>query len=72
MPGGTLNRKVIRIQLIRKELRLKDLAVKAGIEYDRLVKVMDGYRPARPEEVRAISGALELNESDVCPIPMAK
>ena len=44
----------LRIQLIRRDLKLKDLAGLTGIDYDRLQKVLHAYRTPRPEEVEAM------------------
>ena len=55
-----MNVQAIRIQLIRMDLKLKDLAVLTGIDYDRLQKVLHGYRQPRPEEVRAIASVLSM------------
>ena len=58
-----MNVQPLRIRLIEKGLRVKDLARLADIDYDRLQKVLHGYRPPRPEEIRAISEALEVPQS---------
>ena len=50
----------VRIRLIEKDLRIKDLANHTGINYDRLQKILNDYRPPRPEEVLAIAGTLDL------------
>ena len=45
-----MNSKTIRIQLIRLELQLKDLSDQTGIDYDRLLKLLHGYRRPRPDD----------------------
>jgi lambda repressor-like predicted transcriptional regulator len=50
-----MDRETVQIQLIKKRMLLKDLSVRTGIAYDRLQKILHSYRPARPEEVRAIA-----------------
>ena len=55
----------IRIQLIRRGLHLTDVARGTGIAYDRLVKVMNGYRQARPEEITALAEVLGLPEAAI-------
>ncbi|MCP4006333.1 MAG: helix-turn-helix transcriptional regulator [bacterium] len=60
-----MDTQTIRIRLIKKNLRVKDLSVKTGIDYDRLEKILNNYRPAREEEVRAIARVLELDESEL-------
>jgi lambda repressor-like predicted transcriptional regulator len=60
-----MNSQVVRIQLIRKGLLLKDLSTQSEIDYDRLQKVINGYRQPRPEEVSAIARVLGLSESEI-------
>lgn len=60
-----MNTEAIRIQLVRLHRRVKDLSVQTGIDYDRLQKVLHGYRRARPEEIKAIASALGLRESAI-------
>jgi cyanate lyase len=60
-----MNLEAVRIQLIRKGMRLKDLSRMTGIDYDRLIKVLHNYRSARPDEVRSIASAVGLPESAV-------
>jgi transcriptional regulator with XRE-family HTH domain len=55
-----MNTQAVRIRLIERNLRLKDLAVRSGIDYDRLQKIVNEYRPARPEELEAIAEVLDL------------
>jgi lambda repressor-like predicted transcriptional regulator len=60
-----MDRKAVLVQLVRKGMRIKDLAGLTHIDYDRLQKVLHEYRPARPEEIRAIAQAVDLPESVV-------
>ncbi len=60
-----VNGKVIRIQMIQSDLHFKDLAQSTAISYDRLMKVINGYRTPKPGEVKAIAAALGLSESTV-------
>jgi DNA-binding Xre family transcriptional regulator len=60
-----MNRKAVRICLIQKEIQLKHLAQQAGIDYDRLQKILNGYRVAKPHEIEAIALALDLPASAV-------
>ena len=57
----------IRIQLIRHNLRLKDLAEMAGMDYDRLQKVLHSYRAPRPEEIKRIASALSMTPEELLP-----
>jgi len=66
-----MDREAIQIQLIKKGLLLKDLSEKTGIPYDRLQKILHDYRPARPDEIRAIAAAIGVPESDVAGHPGA-
>jgi predicted transcriptional regulator len=61
-----MDRKAVLIQLILKGLRIKDLVGLTNIPYDRLQKILHGYRPARPEEIRAIAEATGLPEDALC------
>ena len=60
-----MNTQTIRIRLIELDLKLKDLAGRSGIDYDRLQKILHGYRTARPEEIRAIADALGVPDFEV-------
>lgn len=60
-----MNSQKVRIQLIRRNLRLKDLAGLTGIDYDRLQKILHGYRDARPDELRQIACVLEMDPEDL-------
>jgi hypothetical protein len=61
----SMNTQAVRIGLIRRGFLLKDLSAKTSIDYDRLQKVLHGYRRARPDEISAIARALDLSESEV-------
>jgi len=60
-----MNTDAIRIQLVCKHLRIKDLSAQTGIDYDRLQKVLHGYRRPRPAEIQAIASVLGLHESEI-------
>jgi len=60
-----MNLETIRIQLIRKGLRLKDISRVTGIDYDRLQKVVNGYRTPKPHEIIAIARVLELPVAEI-------
>ena len=55
-----MNTQAIRIRLIEKDLQLTDLARLSRIGYDRLQKILHGYRSPRQEEVTSIARILEL------------
>lgn len=63
-----MNAQLVRIRLIEMGLLQKDLARQAGIDYDRLQKVLHGYRRPRPLEIRAIALILSLPEADLLPL----
>ena len=50
----------IKHRLLDKGLTLVDLAARAGLSYDRLVRIVNGYRPPRPDEVERVSRALGI------------
>ena len=58
--GCTLNTQTIRIRLIEKNMRLKDLSTRSGVAYDRLQKILHGYRSAQEEEIASIARVLDL------------
>jgi transcriptional regulator with XRE-family HTH domain len=60
-----MDERVIRIRLIETGLQLKDLSKLTGIDYDRIVKLVNGYRRPRPGEVHAIASALGIPESSL-------
>ena len=55
-----MNTQAIRIRLIEKDMQLIDLARLSGVGYDRLQKVLHGYRSPRPEEMTSIARVLDL------------
>ena len=57
--------KVVRILLIQRGLQLKALSRLTGIDYDRLQKVINGYRAPRPEELTAIATVLGVPLSEI-------
>lgn len=57
--------RAVRIHLLQKGYRLKDIARLTGISYDRVVKLLNAYRQARPEEIKAIARALGIPESSI-------
>lgn len=55
-----MNRALIKHRLVDHQLYLIDLARKTEIPYDRLVRIVNGYRKARTEELEAIAAALDV------------
>ena len=55
-----MNTQAIRIRLIEKNMKIKDLSLRAGVGYDRLQKILHGYRSAHEEEIASIAGVLDL------------
>ena len=66
-----MNTKLLRMRLIDKGLLLKDLSRETRIDYDRLQKVVHGYRRPRTDEVAAIATAIGVPPSDLCAGPFA-
>lgn len=60
-----MNRLVIKHRLLDKGMTLAALACRIGVPYDRLVKIVNGYRRPRPEELRRISAALDMKLADL-------
>ena len=60
-----MNGLLVRHKLIDRNWGLVDLARKTKITYDRLVRILNGYRPARDEEIEAIARALRVSRSDL-------
>ena len=56
---------VIKHRLLDKGLSLIDLARQTGVAYDRLIRVVNGYRKPKPTEVEAIAEALGLSSESV-------
>ncbi len=55
-----MNRKELRIALIKEGKRLIDLHRLTGISYNRLVRLANGYSEPRAGELASISSALRL------------
>ncbi len=55
---STDDRRMLRAQLALAGATLKDLAVESNVRYDRLVKIIGGFRDPRPAEMDAIDAAL--------------
>ena len=60
-----MNAQTIRIRLIKKNMRLKDLSIRSGVAYDRLQKILHGYRSAQEEEIGSIARVLDLPVSSL-------
>ena len=55
-----MDRLLIKHRLLDKGMNLVELSRLTGLAYDRLVRVVNGYRSPRPEEIAAIAEALDL------------
>ena len=55
-----MDRLQVRHVLLDKGMTLRELAITSGMAYDRLIRVVNGYRPAKDEELEAIADALDL------------
>ena len=60
-----MNATLIKHRLIDLNLTLLDLAKRSGMAYDRVVKVVNGYRPPRPEEIDALGSILGVEASEL-------
>jgi hypothetical protein len=49
----------IKTALAQRDLKLIEVSRRTGIPYDRLSRIVNGYRPARPDELDAIWAAIE-------------
>ena len=58
-----MDRLRLKHRLIDESLTLVELARKTSIAYDRLVRIVNGYRTARDEEIEAIARVLGLSPS---------
>ena len=56
-----MNRLLIKHRLLDRGWGLVDLARLTGLPYDRLIRLVNGYRCAQPDEVQAIAEALDLS-----------
>ena len=52
----------IKHRLLDRGMSLVELARLSGLPYDRLVRVVNGYRPPRQHEIKSIAAALGLPE----------
>lgn len=60
-----MNRLAIKHALLDHGMTLVVLARTAGLSYDRIVRIVNGYRRPRPEEVRAIADALGMKACEL-------
>jgi transcriptional regulator with XRE-family HTH domain len=61
-----VDRLAIKHFLLDQEMTLVRLAARAGMSYDRLIKVVNGYRPPTPSEIAAIADALDVPTAAIC------
>lgn len=57
--------KEIRKKLIDDQLKIKDLAAKSGISYDRLVKCINGFAKFNEDEKTKISQVLNIPREEI-------
>ena len=60
-----MNRLVVKHSLLDRGMTLFDLAAQCGITYDRIIKIVNGYRVPRREEIDLISRALSVSPERV-------
>jgi transcriptional regulator with XRE-family HTH domain len=65
-----MNRTFIKHRLVDKGLTLADLARRAELSYDRIVRIVHGYRKPMAEEVERIALILEVSPSDLLADPL--
>lgn len=56
-----MDRLAVKHRLLDRGLTLAEVARQAGIPYDRLVRLVNGYREARQEELERIAQVLDLS-----------
>ena len=64
-PGRYLSKMAIKKALAERDWSLKDLSIHSGLQYDRLIKLVGGYRPVRDDEVVQICAVLMLNDAAI-------
>jgi len=60
-----MDRLAVKHLLLNRGMTLFDLAVASGIRYDRIVKIVNGYRAPHPEEIDLISRTLSVPSEQV-------
>ena len=60
-----MNRTRLRVILVEKGKRLVDLHRDAGIPYNRLIRLVNGYCDPRDAEVALIAAALGIQAADL-------
>lgn len=64
VPGRQyLSGMAVKILLIERGWMMKELSAEAGIDYERLVKIVGGYRSVRREELQQLAEVLGCNQS---------
>ena len=60
-----MDRLALKHCLLDRGLTLVSLANQIGVSYDRIIKITNGYREPRPEEVRAIATVLSMRPEEL-------
>ena len=60
-----MDRLAVKHRLLDKGMTLAQLASVTGVPYDRLVKIVNGYREPRPEEVQRIASVLSITPDEL-------
>jgi lambda repressor-like predicted transcriptional regulator len=56
-----MNRLLVKHRLLDKQMSLVDLSRQIGLPYDRVIRLVNGYRQPKPEEIDLVAKALELS-----------
>lgn len=61
--GRYLNTIEIKVMLVKRDMQLKELSRRTGIDYDRIQKILHGYRSVRDDELNKLAEVLAVNHS---------
>ena len=60
-----MNRLLVKHRLLDKGMSLIELARTTRLPYDRVIRILNGYRDPREDEVRAIAGVLGIRTDEL-------
>lgn len=60
-----MNAKLVKLQMVAREMKVIDLSRKLDMPYDRLVRILGGFRKVHLAEARAIADAIGVTVDEL-------
>ena len=60
-----MNTKLVKLQMVERDIKAIDLSRRLDIPYDRLIRMLGGFRKASRAEAQAIADAIGLSIEDL-------